>query len=96
MLLRQGISSLDQLSLLELRYRRNHYKGPKSRRNVVDDEKLLKEGETKEQNLDNDLDEEITLLNVKHSGHRRTDPQTYAESVKNVVRQFKCSNMMCC
>jgi transcription elongation factor Elf1 len=91
MLLRQGISLLDQLRLLELRYRRNHYKGPKSRRNVVDDEKLLKEGETKEQNLDNDLDEEITLLNGKHSGHRRTDPQTYAESVKHVVRQFKCS-----
>ena len=45
-------------------------------------------------NVDNDsdeLEEEITLLNGKHSGHKRTGPQTYAESVKNVVGQLKCS-----
>ena len=35
------------------------------------------------------MEEEITLLNGKKSGHRRTDPQSYAESVQNNGKYFK-------
>ena len=42
-----------------------------------------------------ELEEEIALLRGKKSGHRRTDPQTYSESVRGVETRFKCSVCTC-
>ena len=70
----------------------------KSRGNVVEDEKLLKENELIPNDATKDIEEIVqveTLLQAKESGHRRTDPQTFAECVKNVGKLLKCSECDC-
>ena len=37
-----------------------------------------------------ELEEEFTLVRGKNSGHRRADPQSYAEKVKSTTKTFKC------
>ena len=56
----------------------------KSRSNVIEEEKLIKETEPSQIDAMEDIEEIVeveTLLKGKESGHRRTDPQTYAEKV---------------
>ena len=60
--------------------------------NVSEEEKLLTEDEPKipdNKDLD-EFEDEITLLRGKTSGHRRTAPQTSAESVASDNEMFKC------
>ena len=53
------------------------------------DEKLLVETENKEDDS-KDLDEEITLLGSKNSGHRRSGPQQSPEIASRIANFFKC------
>ena len=53
------------------------------------DEKLLTE-ETDTTEKDKDIEEEITLLRGKKSGHKRTTPQNQAESMENSRPKFDC------
>ena len=58
-----------------------------------EEEALLAEEKMDESNCPEnlkDLEEEITLLGGKNSGHRRVGPQTYAEKVKNKHNEMKC------
>ena len=52
-------------------------------------ELLLEEDEAKDENV-KDLDEELTLLSGKQSGHRRTAPQEMPEVVSENVKKFQC------
>ena len=67
--------------------------GNKLKNETSSEDNLLVEDERREfefsKNLD-ELEEEITLLRGKNSGHKRVNPQTYAEKVKG-AQFFKCS-----
>ena len=68
-------------------------KNQKQKRDNTADEKLLTDDVIEENDSHKDLDEmeeENTLLRGKNSGQRRTDPQTYAESLKQTQKCFKC------
>ena len=60
---------------------------------VLNVENLLVEDETANKSQSKeviDFEEEFTLVRGKNSGHRRTDPQSYAEKVKSTKKVFKC------
>ena len=62
---------------------------------ATDSEKLLVEDENNDKE-EVELEEEVTLLKGKNSGHRRIDPQTSAENIAfNVNENFKCSKCNC-
>ena len=63
-----------------------------------DEESLLAEEKmdvTNDQETHKDIEEEITLLGGKNSGHRRVGPQTYAEKVKSKHNEIKCEYCDC-
>ena len=67
--------------------------GNKSKNETPSEDNLLVEDETREFEFSKDLnefEEEITLLRGKNSGHKRVNPQTYAEKVKGA------QNLKCC
>ena len=59
--------------------------------NNSQDEKLIIENECEEDKAMNITEEEITLLEGKNSGHRRTGPYTDSQKIQNTDISYKCT-----
>ena len=63
----------------------------KSVKDIQEEEELLVENEDKDTEIDEELEEEITLLRGKENGQRRSSPQANAENVQRKKKSFQCN-----